>query len=162
MAKKITKKGYEALQLELKNLIEVVRPDIIDKLKTARSYGDLSENAEYDAARDAQARNEARIAELEEKLAEIDANPALIIPSNIYEVEYKNKQGKKQKLKFEIAGVDEIDPFKKDSKGEMVPIFSNESPLGQALEGAKKGDVVTVVMPTGSVEYTVINVEGEN
>ncbi|AOG60173.1 transcription elongation factor GreA [Spiroplasma helicoides] len=138
----LTNEGLQELQEELNHLINVVRPQVIEELVEARAQGDLSENADYDAARNRQAEIEARIKEVETmiskaKIIEEDANAnkktgEVKLGST---VTFTNKKTNKQ-LKIKIVGGIEADPF----EGKI----SNESPLAKALLGKKVGDTMEV------------------
>lgn len=145
----LTKEGIEKLQAELKQLIEVDRKDIIKKIKETREYGDLSENAEYDAARTQQSMIEGRIEELEALLR----NARVIDPKKqaAGTVAMGNKvrvSVEGDSMEFSLVGSAESDP----SKG----LISIESPIGKALLGAKLNAVVKVAIPDGgTVDYTI-------
>lgn len=136
----VTQEGLEELRRELRHLIEVERPEVIDDLKAARAQGDLSENADYDAARDRQARVEARIRDLEatiEKVEIIDTDKAqknktvgLGAKVTILDMELNEEET------FTIVGTIEADP----ENGKI----SNVSPLAQAMLDATEGDIVEV------------------
>ena len=142
----LTTDGKVELENELSEL-KSRRSEIAEKIANARDYGDLSENAEYDAAREEQAQLESRVAELEEILQNADiikpakANGKVQVGST---VELKN--GKV--VKYQIVGPVEADPL----EGKI----SNESPIGAALMGKKEGDEVTIETPKGSVSYTIV------
>lgn len=135
----VTQKGLEALQDERNNLIHVVRKEVIEELKAAREQGDLSENADYDAARDRQSRVEARINELEVMLNNIEIIEESKIGPKVVRlgstVKMLDKQLNKEFI-YGIVGSVEADPL--NSK------LSNETPLAQALLGSSIDDVVTV------------------
>lgn len=145
----LTKEGIEKLKSELEHLVSVERKEIIKKIKETREYGDLSENAEYDAAREQQSMIEGRIEELEallKKAKVIDENPAnhdkIVIGARI-EVEVDG-----DKETYQLVSSAESDP----THGHV----SVESPLGQALLGAKVGQTVEVALPDGgSIAYKV-------
>jgi transcription elongation factor GreA len=150
----LTKEGYEAKVAELDELITVKRPEIAERLKEAISYGDISENAEYDSAKNEQA-------ELEEKINVIEniIKHAKIIDSRSSRGEKdKVTLGRKVKVKngreqheYTIVGSAEADPF----EGKL----SNESPVGAALLGAKVGEKVMVTLPDGSTSrYEILSV----
>ncbi len=153
----LTKEGRDKLQAEYDNLTTVRRKEVAEHLKEARSYGDLSENAEYDAAKDEQAAVEMRIQELEEILrnAKVVDNRGRkknrIDVGTEITVEYINLHGKKVKKDFKIVGSAESDPI----EGKL----SNESPVGFALMGAKEGQTVKVQLPERVVEYTVLKLK---
>lgn len=147
----VTVNGLENMKNELDNLKKVRRPAVIIALKEARALGDLSENAEYDAARNEQAEVEARIKELEVLIE----NSKIITEVNKDEVNV----GTKVKLEYvedgdvetyEIVGMTEADPF--------VNKISNESPIAQAIMGLKVGSVVTVDSPNGKYDVKVIEI----
>ncbi|HEX8390576.1 MAG TPA: transcription elongation factor GreA [Candidatus Saccharimonadales bacterium] len=142
----LTSEGKVELETELAELL-AQRSQIAEKISNARDYGDLSENAEYDAAREEQAMLESRIAELEEILANADiikpgAKGAVSVGSN---VDLKN--GAKE-VSYRVVGPVEADP----AAGKI----SNESPIGSALMGKKVGEKVTIKTPKGDVTYSVI------
>ena len=135
----VTQEGLEKLQAELDNLIHVVRQEVIVELQEARAQGDLSENADYDAARDHQARVEAKIKELEAQIknAEIieedsSGNKAVRLGSKVTVRELPDGSP----ADYSIVGTIEADPF--------TGKISNDSPFAQAIMDKKAGDVVTV------------------
>lgn len=145
----LTLEGFRKLEKELEDLKNVERGRIIESLKEARAQGDLSENADYDAARDEQARLEARITELEGIIKNVE-----IIDSNskkssnnmgkIIEIEFENKMVRK----FTLVGSLESDP--------MAGKISNESPLGAAIMYLKKGEKALVKSETGNESYVTV------
>ena len=149
----LTKEGIEKLQSELKQLIDVDRKDIIKKIKETREYGDLSENAEYDAARTQQSMLEGRIEELEAILKKA----RVITQSNS-----SDKVNMGAKVSVKIADEDEVQDFTLVGSAESDPSkghISMESPLGKALLGAKIGEVVHVLVPDGgTVDYTILKI----
>ena len=152
----LTKKGYEERVALLENLKVVRRKEVAQKLKEAREQGDLSENAEYDAAKDEQRDIEAQIVELENilKNAEIiqdnDKSKDKIKMESVvklHDVEYD------EDIEYTIVGSSEADSL--NSK------ISNESPLGAALIGKKVGDTVKIEAPVGEIEYKIISVDND-
>ncbi len=140
----LTSKGYLELEQELQELKTVVRPRVIKDLKDARAQGDLSENSDYDAARNEQAQVEARIKELEFKLehstiAEGNSEGAAGVGSTIV-ILYDDGETEE----YELVGSMEADPLENK--------ISNESPIGKAVIGHKKGEKITVESPNGSYE----------
>ena len=138
----LTPQGYLDLETELNELKNVVRPRVIKDLKEARAQGDLSENADYDAARDEQAQVEARIKELEYKLehstiAEGSKEGVVAVGSTVVIVDEDDEEDE-----YSIVGSMEADPFENK--------ISNESPIGNAILGKKVGDVIDVESPDGS------------
>lgn len=154
---KMTTKAKEELQAEKERLETVGRNEIAEKLKVARSYGDLSENSEYDEAKSEQAKIEARINELKYQLEHaviIDAGDAGTSDKNVVNmgsvVTVVRKQDKKE-IVYEITGFSQSDP----ANGKI----SDESPVGMALMGKKKGDTVVVEAPIGSIEFKIKDVK---
>ncbi len=145
---KMTAKGKQELEAELDSLKTEGRIDIAEKLKVARSYGDLSENSEYDEAKSEQAKIEARISELEYQLE----HSVIIDNSDNNTVSMGSKVtverlSDKTEAVYEIVGFAQTDP----RSGKI----SDESPVGKALMGAKKGDTVVVEAPIGNLEYKI-------
>lgn len=149
----LTYAGLKKLEDELQDLKVVKRKEVAQKIKEAREQGDLSENAEYDAAKDEQRDIEARIEELENILKnaevvvedEVDVNKISIGSKvTVFDFEYD------EELEFYIVGSTEADS--------MQMKISNESPVGRALIGAKIGDTVDVETPEGTVSYKVIRI----
>ncbi len=153
MSTPITKKGYEALKAELDRLKKVERAKVIEAIAEARSHGDLSENAEYDAAKERQGFVESRINELESKLADariVDTSgrtsDTVVFGATVLLIEMDAKQKKQYKL----VGQDEADL--KNGK------ISVQSPVGKALIGKRVGDQVAVTTPAKIVEYEVVEI----
>ena len=153
-AKKVmlTQEGLEKLKVELEHLTNVKRKEILARLKEARAQGDLSENAEYDQAREDQAKNEGRILELK---AEIE-NAVIIEKAEggvvdigstvvLFDAELEEEET------YTIVGTTEADPFNNR--------ISNESPVGAAIIGHSVGEEVTVVTPGGDIIYKIISVQ---
>jgi transcription elongation factor GreA len=150
----MTAAGYAALEGELKHRQQVERPRIIQQISDARTHGDLSENAEYHAAKEQQAHNEGRIAELEDKLARAEV------------IDVSKLSGDTVKFGATVTLVDEDTDEKRvwqivgepeaDARAGRISIAS---PLARALVGKKKGASVEVVTPGGAKAYEVIEVE---
>ena len=144
----------EELKQEL-NYLKTTRSDeVAEQIKIARGFGDLSENSEYDEAKNEQGKLYSRIAELEEVLQHVVIVDESSAPSNIVTIGCKvtvTDAAGKAKLTYRIVGSQESDP--------MRGIISEESPFGKALLGAKEGDTVTVEAPIGSILYTVLKIE---
>ncbi|MCI2062226.1 MAG: transcription elongation factor GreA [Eubacteriaceae bacterium] len=149
----LTKEGYEKIKAEHEELVSVTRAEVAEKLKEARAFGDLSENAEYDAAKDEQAEVEARILKLENMMREakiIDAATAKRDRVNVgTKVTIKNVKTNEE-FTYAIVGATEADPF----EGKI----SNDSAVGGGLLGHKTGDVVEIEIPDGSVTYEIIKI----
>lgn len=145
----LTDAGKAELEKELSEL-KPRRSEIAEKIANARDYGDLSENAEYDAAREEQAQLESRIAEIEDILQNADiitpgkAKGVVAVGSTVQLA----KEGKK--MTYQVVGPVEADP--------MEGKISNESPLGIALLGKKIGQEVTVATPKGQVVYEIVDI----
>ena len=150
----LTYSGLKQYQEELEFLKSVKRKEIADKLKVAREQGDWSENAEYDAAKDAQSDNEKRIDELEQLLKNVEVITDDDVDSEKVSVGTKVKVRDleyKEDMVFDIVGTQQADSL----EGKI----SNESPLGMALIGSKKGQTVTVESPAGPIKYKILSVE---
>lgn len=152
----ITKKGYEALKAELDRLRKVERPKVIEAIAEARSHGDLSENAEYEAAKERQGFIESRITELERKLADARIIETANITSETVvfgaTVVLFDRQTNQQK-QYTLVGQDEADL--KNGK------ISVQSPVGKALIGRRVGDLVEVTTPARVVEYEIQDIRFE-
>jgi len=152
----ITKKGYGALKAELDRLRQVERPQVIESIAEARAHGDLSENAEYDAAKERQGFIEARIAEIESKLADARiveiagrSSDTIVFGATVLVIEQES-QAKRQ---YTLVGQDEA-----DMKFNRISI---QSPVGRALIGKRVGDFIEVQTPVKTVEYEVIEIKFE-
>ncbi len=145
---KLTPDGLKALQDELKDLKENKLPKVIDRVATARDFGDLSENAEYHAAREDHAWIQGRIEEIENIISQAEVVTAYNGNSTVnlgHQVIVITGQG--QELEFHIVGDWEADP--------MARKISHESPLGKALLGKKVGETANVEAPAGLITYTI-------
>ena len=149
----LTQEGYDKLEKELEYLRTEKRAEVAERIKVALGFGDLSENSEYDEAKTAQAENEAKIADLENKIryaqiideSEIDTKTVQV--GNIVKVldmEFDEEET------YTIVGSTEVDLSQNR--------ISNESPIGVALLGAKKGEVVEVNAPAGVLKYKVLSI----
>lgn len=150
----LTAKGAKELEERLNELKTVRRAEVTEKIKVARSFGDLSENAEYTAAREEQAMIEGEIIEIEQKLKfariisdEGAAEGVVSLGSKIqlYDVEYD------ENIEYTLVGTSEADPKKH--------MISNESPMGKALLGRKAGETVEVTAPGGVTKVKILKVE---
>ncbi len=145
----LTEEGLEKLKLELDELKNVRRPEIIQALKEARALGDLSENAEYDAARSNQAECEGRIAELEKMIENVEVISDEVKKDKVQvgvtvTIEYV---GENDEDTYTIVGSKEVDLANNK--------ISNESPIAQAIMGAKVGETKTVNSPGGSYDVKI-------
>jgi len=148
----LSKEGLDKLISELENRKSSLRREIADRISNAKELGDLSENFEYQEAKEAQGTNEMRILELEEMLKDVvvveSQSGADVIQLG---VRFSVQAQTQSERAFEMVGSTEADPI----SGKI----SNESPLGRSFVGAKIGDVVVVETPAGTVEYTVTRIE---
>jgi transcription elongation factor GreA len=154
MAKSIrlTKEGLEKLKAELETLRTTGRTDIAEKIRVARGYGDLSENSEYDEAKNEQAKIEARIVELEKMLEDVtiieddvDTDTVTIgVTVTVYDIEFE------EELTYRVVGSAEADP--------MNGLISDDSPVGRALLGAKVGDEVVAEAPVGELKFRIVSI----
>lgn len=154
----LTQEGLEELKQRLDHLIVYLRGDVAKKLQHARELGDLSENAEYDAAKQEESQVAAEIKELEERIK----NAVIIEKSGTHKVSIGNtitvdylgelEEGEDREMTFQLVGETEAD----FAKGKL----SNESPLGKALVGKKSGEVVRFTTPQGGLEeYKIVNIK---
>lgn len=149
----VTREGLKKLQDELDHLKTVRRAEVAQRLKEAISYGDLSENSEYEEAKNEQAFVEGRIIELERKIkhakiiSEKTDHKAVEIGST---VTARNKTSRDEPETYSIVGQTEADPIERK--------ISNESPLGKAFLGKKRGDTVEVIAPGGTYRYEILKV----
>lgn len=152
----MTVRGKTKLDEELKHLKSFERPKVIQEIATARAHGDLSENAEYDAAKEKQAFIEGRIKEIEDKLARAQVvDPKEIRTDRIvFGATIQLKDLDSEEIKnYSIVGSDES-----DIKAGMISI---ESPVARQLLNKKEGDSVTVRVPKGEIEYEILSVKYE-
>ncbi|MDU1203236.1 MAG: transcription elongation factor GreA [Clostridiales bacterium] len=149
----LTQDGYNKLEEELEYLKTVKRKEVAERLKVAISFGDLSENAEYDEAKNEQAKLEEQILKLDEKLrkaviideSQIDLDIVMVGSIvKLYDFDFD------EEIEYSIVGSAEADPF----EGKI----SNESPVGKALLGARVGEVVEVQVPDGANKFKVLDI----
>ena len=149
----LSKQGLDNLKLELNKLKSIDRPNIINQIAEARDKGDLSENAEYDAAKEAQGLLEARIARLENELSKsrvldeknIDLSTAKLLTT----VEIENTQSK-QKMSYTLVSESEA-----DLKNKKISI---SSPIGKGLMGKKVGEIVDISVPSGIIKFKILDI----
>ncbi|MBQ4617483.1 MAG: transcription elongation factor GreA [Clostridia bacterium] len=155
MAKEIfvTEEGLKKLEEELEFLKSVKRKENAEKIKVALSFGDLSENSEYDEAKNEQAITEGRIAEIEEQLKNVHLVDASALTNDVVRVGLSVKLkdlSDNSTAEYRIVGVTEADPF--------VGLISDESPIGKALLGQKVNSVVEVEIPLGVAKYKIMKI----
>ena len=149
----LTQEGYDNLEKQLEYLKTEKRAEISERIKVALGFGDLSENSEYDEAKNAQAENEGKIAELENKIryakiideSEIDTKTVQV--GNIVKVHDEEYD---EDVTYTIVGSTEVDLTQNR--------ISNESPMGKALLGAKKNQTVEVQAPAGVIKYKILSI----
>ena len=150
----LTEERLKEIKDELEYLKTVREKEVAEQIKEARSFGDLSENSEYDEAKNEQGKLYSRIAELEEILQHVVIVDESNAPTNVVTIGCKvtvaDKNGNTMPA-YRIVGSQESDP--------VNGIISEESPFGKALVGAKEGDTVTVEAPSGAIVYTVQKIE---
>jgi transcription elongation factor GreA len=154
----LTSEGYKKLQAEIEELSTVRRREVADRIRIAREFGDIAENAEYDSAKNDQAHLEARIATLEERLknARVVTKREITAAQKSGEVSVGTKvklrdMGSNKTVEYHIVGSAEADP------AELK--LSNESPVGKAIIGHKKGDVVEAPTPRGAKKFKIMEVK---
>jgi transcription elongation factor GreA len=150
----ITPEGLEKLQTELTHLTEVRRREIADRIRQAREFGDLSENSEYDDAKNEQYMLERRISEVQRRIRTakvVDPSDAVADAVDLGTLVTLKPLKKGEERTFEIVGVNESDP----TSGKL----SHASPVGRAVLKRRVGEKVTVATPRGSTEYEITNVE---
>ena len=149
----LTQEGFDKLEQELENLKTVKRVEIAERIKVALGFGDLSENSEYDEAKNAKAENETKIAELENKIryakiideSEIDTKTVQVGNTvKLLDLEFD------EEVSYTIVGSTEVDIAQNK--------ISNESPIGSAILGAKKNQIVEVQAPAGVMQYKVLSI----
>ena len=147
----LTEEGLLEIEEELANLKDVKRPEVIKALKDARALGDLSENADYDAARDEQAQIEGRILELEK----------LLEKAHIIEKKNTDEVSLGVTVKINYIDDEEVEEYRIVGRKEADPSnnkISNESPLAQAIMGRKKGEVCSVDSPNGKYDVEIVDI----
>lgn len=150
----MTLEGKEKLEKELDELKTVKRPEVIDRIKIARSFGDLSENSEYESAKDEQSVVESRISQVEEMIRFADVIDASTVDEDEVSVGKSVtflEDGEDEPETYHIVGAAESDPF-----GGKI---SNESPIAEALLGKHKGDKVQIQTPGGVMKVTITEVK---
>lgn len=149
----LTKEGLAKLEAELEDRKSRVRMEVAEKIKIAISYGDLSENSEYDEAKKEQAENEEQIAALEEKLKNV-----VLIDEDTIDL---NKVSLGVKIILQDLSDNTEDTYYLVGSSEANPMegkISNESPVGNAIMGRAKGDVVDVMTPGGLLQYKIVDI----
>lgn len=148
----LTKEGLAKLKAELEHLRTQGRTDIAEKIRIARGYGDLSENSEYDEAKNEQAKIEARILQLEKMLENVviieeggDTETVCIgVTVKVLDIDFD------EELTYKVVGSAEADPIN--------GLISDDSPVGKALIGAKEGDEVVAEAPVGEIRFKILSI----
>jgi transcription elongation factor GreA len=150
----LTPEGYEKLKQEIEYLSTEKRKEVADRIRTAREFGDIAENAEYDDAKNEQAHLEARIAVLAERLRDARVITKKEIAKDVVSVgsrvRLKDMDANKA-VEYHIVGSAEANPAENK--------LSNESPVGKAILGHKKGEVVEVAAPRGKLRYKIMEIK---
>ena len=150
----LTPEGYKKLQAEIEYLQTEKRREVADRIRIAREFGDIAENAEYDDAKNEQALLEHRIAMLEERLRHAKVINKKDVAKDVVSVGSKVKLrdvAARQTVEYHIVGSAEANPAENR--------LSNESPVGKAIIGHKKGETVEVAAPRGSLKYKILEIK---
>jgi len=150
----LTPEGYEKLKQEIEYLSNDKRREVADRIRTAREFGDIAENAEYDDAKNEQALLEHRIATLEERLRNARVITKKDVAKDVVSIGSKVKLrdiAAKQTFEYRIVGSAEANPAENK--------LSNESPVGKAIMGRKKGETVEVAAPRGKLTFKIMDIK---
>jgi transcription elongation factor GreA len=150
----LTPEGYEKLKEEIEHLATVKRREVADRIRVAREFGDINENAEYDDAKNEQALLEHRIATLEERLRNARVIDKKEVSKDVVSIGSHVKLrdlDAKQTVEYRIVGSAEANPAENK--------LSNESPVGKAIIGRKKGDTVEVAAPRGALKFKILEIK---
>ena len=150
----LTREGYERLKQEIEHLSTTKRREIADRIRVAREFGDINENAEYDDAKNEQAMLEHRIAQLEERLRAARLIDESDVTSDVVSIGSRVRlrdMDAGETVEYHIVGSAEANPAEHR--------LSNESPVGKAIIGRKKGEVVEVAAPRGSLKYKILDIK---
>lgn len=150
----LTPEGKKQLEERLHELKTVIRPEITKKIGIAREYGDLSENAEYDSAKEEQGSTESEILEIESKLRNCEVISPKGVSANKVTVGCHVRlydEAFDEEIEYQIIGSTESNPLK--------GLISNESLVGKSLLGKKKGDDVIVISPSGKTTYKILSIK---
>jgi transcription elongation factor GreA len=150
----LTPEGHEKLKQEIEYLSTDKRREVAERIRVAREFGDIAENAEYDDAKNEQAMLEHRIAQLEERLLHARVIEADEITSDVVSIGSRVRlkdMDANETVEYHIVGSAEANPAEQK--------LSNESPVGKAIMGRKKGEVVEVAAPRGSLKYKILDIK---
>ena len=149
----LTSEGFEKLKREIEYLSSDKRREVADRIRVAREFGDIAENAEYDDAKNEQALLEHRIAQLEERLRNARVLSKKEISTDVVSIGSRVKlrdMDAKETIEYHIVGSAEANPSENK--------LSNESPVGKAIMGRKKGEVVEVTAPRGALKFKILEI----
>ena len=149
----VTEEGLKKLQDELEYLKTTKRKEVVEAIRVALSFGDLSENSEYDEAKNEQAKTEARINELEESLKHVKVISDSEVSTDVANVGNKVKvydEEFEEEITYTIVGSTEADP--------LLDKISDQSPIGSAIIGSKVGDKLSIATPGGTVKLTILEI----
>ena len=150
----LTPEGYDRLKQEIEELSTTKRRDVAERIRIAREFGDIAENAEYDDAKNEQMLLEHRIATLEERLRDARVIDKKSVPKDVVSVGSKVRLrdvDAKQTVEYHIVGSAEANPSENK--------LSNESPVGKAIIGKKKGETVEVAAPRGKMRFKILEIK---
>jgi transcription elongation factor GreA len=150
----LTPEGHEKLKQEIEYLSTTKRREVADRIRTARDFGDISENAEYDDAKNEQAMLEHKIAQLEERLANARVIDTGDVDTSVVSVGSRVRLrdvDANETVEYRIVGSAEANPAEQK--------LSNESPVGKAIMGRKKGETVEVTAPRGSLKFKIMDIK---
>ena len=150
----LTPEGHEKLKQEIEYLSTTKRREVADRIRTARDFGDITENAEYDDAKNEQAMLEHKIAQLEDRLAHARVIESGEVDTSVVSVGARVRLrdvDANQTVEYTIVGSAEANPAEQK--------LSNESPVGRAIIGKKKGETVEVSAPRGSLKYKILDIK---
>jgi transcription elongation factor GreA len=150
----LTPEGYEKLKVEIDTLSTEKRREVADRIRVAREFGDITENAEYDDAKNEQAMLEHKIAQLEERLSNARVIQTRDVDLSVVSIGAKVRLkdvDANQTVEYTIVGSAEANPSEQK--------LSNESPVGKAIIGKKKGETVEVSAPRGSLKYKILDIK---
>jgi transcription elongation factor GreA len=150
----LTPEGYEKLKQEIEYLSTERRREVADRIRTAREFGDIAENAEYDDAKNEQAMLEHKIAQLEERLVHARVIDTDDVDTSVVSLGSKVRlrdMDANETVEYHIVGSAEANPAEQK--------LSNESPVGKAIMGRKKGEVVEVTAPRGALKFKIMDIK---
>jgi transcription elongation factor GreA len=150
----LTPEGYEKLKHEIEHLSDTKRKEVAERIKQAREFGDIAENAEYDDAKNEQAMLEHRIAQLEERLLAARVINKKDVAKDVVSIGSHVKlkdMDANETVEYHIVGSAEANPAERK--------LSNESPVGKAILGKKKGEVVEVAAPRGALKFKILDIK---